>query len=163
MYLRTRSLGGNLPRNQRIAISPTVVARLDKYRQRFLCSKEAGGQLFGAVTTNTVYVDVATGPTRKDDRSRFSFRSDPKLAQKEISRQHELGNEYLGEWHTHAEPFPEYSNADLQSVSAIFDRSELSVSAILLLIRGTAPLPQGLAAYCYLGRGLIPVAVSVIE
>lgn len=146
---------------QRIVIEQVVLHRLNGYRQRFPCSKEAGGQLFGSVSSQEVVVTLAVGPRRQDERTRLSFRSDPHAAQKEIERQHKIGNLYLGEWHTHAEPVPRYSGADRQTIDALVSRSKLNLSSLLLLIRGTATLPQGLAAYFVLRGRLNEIELTV--
>ena len=157
------ALHAELNGKQTLFIAHSVRKRLDRHRQRVRFSKEAGGQLFGQITGNSVLVSVAVGPRKQDERSRTSFRSDPKLAQIEIKQQHAKGNLYLGEWHTHAEPLPNYSGADLRTMESIYARSALPATALLLLIRGTAPLPAGLAAYLYRENRLERVRLELVH
>jgi integrative and conjugative element protein (TIGR02256 family) len=136
-------------------VSISVQCHLSKHRQRSASSKEAGGQLFGRIVNGDVFVDRAVGPNERDERRRYSFRSDSKEAQKNIEHYHHLGYLYIGEWHTHAEPVPKPSNADRETMEHLYRHSILSVSALLLLIRGTDTLPSGLAAYYYSANGLV--------
>lgn len=157
------ALSGHLAGAQRIIVGKAVVRRLNLHRQTSPCAKEAGGQLFGLIAPDVVEIAIAVGPRKQDERSRTSFRSNPKLAQKEIERQHRLGNDYLGEWHTHAEAVPRFSGADSQTMEAIRRLSRLGVSSLVLLIRGTAPLPRGIAAYYVLGERLTEVRLELSQ
>jgi integrative and conjugative element protein (TIGR02256 family) len=133
--------------SQRLVVGPRALARVNKLRQRHICAKEAGGQLFGSVTDAVVSVELAVGPHKGDDRTRYSYRSNPIAAQKCIEANHALGLRYLGEWHTHAEASPKASGADRDTMRSLYRRSSLNVSALLLLIRGTDALPGGASLY----------------
>lgn len=150
----TKALVASLQHSQQIVLSPIVLAHLDKHRQRSPWAKEAGGQLFGRFDEQILYVDRACGPNRNDERTRYTFRSNPEAAQRNIKMLHGEGYLYVGEWHTHAESTPRVSFADREAMQKLYSSSLLSVSALLLLIRGTADLPVGLGAYYYSFGGL---------
>ena len=155
-------LGAQLTSEQQLRIMGSVAKHFDRYRQRFHCSKESGGQLFGTIDSQSIFVTLAVGPRRTDERTRSSFRSDPRAAQRDIERQHALGNLYLGEWHTHAEDIPRYSPSDSRTMEALLSRSRLNSNLLLLLIRGTALPPAGLAAYYAGDGGLNQIALQLL-
>lgn len=132
---------------QRIRITDAVLNHVAKYQQHGLSATEAGGQLFGTVNPTEVRVIAAVGPHRRDERSRYRYRSDPQSAQRAISEQAKNGLLYLGEWHTHAEDLPSPSGDDKDAMIALTEKSSLRVDAALLLIVGRESPPTGL----YLG------------
>lgn len=121
---------------QSLRIEAGVLRCLRKYRQTRLGQSESGGQLFGTVTPSLVTVSHVARPHRSDQKARTSFRSDPERAQAAIQRFARRGLLYLGEWHTHAEPIPRPSFSDEEAMRSLFLRSQLSTSALLLLIIG---------------------------
>jgi integrative and conjugative element protein (TIGR02256 family) len=135
---------------QRLRIEPSVLDRVRRYRQSKLSEPEAGGQLFGMVTPQLVTVNAASGPHRSDERSRYSFRSDPRIAQSEIKRFAGRGLVYLGEWHTHAEAQPRPSESDRAAVLGIVEHSRLNTSNLVLIIIGLAEPNDDLGVW-YLG------------
>lgn len=135
---------------QRLRIEPNVLDHVRRFRQSKLTAAEAGGQLFGTVTSELVQVSCVSGPHRGDERSRYSFRSDPRAAQREINRFAARGLAYLGEWHTHAEEIPRPSGSDLGAIREIVDRSQLNTSTVVMLIIGLAE-PDGDVGVWYVG------------
>ncbi len=133
--------------SQRIVIEPDVLAHMARNRQRSWFSREAGGQLFGSFTKDEVLVSVATGPYRGDQRSRCSYRSNPRAAQKMIDTLASQGLAYLGEWHTHPEMRPVASSSDHRTISLLHARSAIQVSSVIMLIQGTSDGLSGLALY----------------
>lgn len=131
---------------QRIAIciSPQALATFDAHRQRRFYQREAGGQLFARVRGYDWEIAVATGPRSRDRRGRFSFRPHRASEQEEIFRHHELGLDYVGDWHTHPEDVPSPSSDDLSSIAEVVRRSTHHLPGFLLLIVGRKPFPQGL-------------------
>lgn len=89
---------------------------------------------------------MATGPRSKDRRGRFSFWPHRPSEQEEIFKQHALGRDYVGDWHTHPEDVPTPSRADLTSIAAVVRGSTHHLPGFLLLIVGRSPLPDGLWA-----------------
>lgn len=120
--------------SQKIVLSGQVVETLSRYRQRHPCSLEAGGQLFGQVTSDVVAVVHASHPSRHDTRTRYSFRSAGKNAQHRVIRLSTRSLHYLGEWHTHPQVQPRPSSDDRQAMRALHRRSVLSVTELVMII-----------------------------
>lgn len=146
---------------QRIVIGSTVLCHVHRYRQTRSWSKEAGGQLFGTVTPEVVRVTSAIGPHGADVRSRYAFRSEPYFAQLQINARFQRGDIYLGEWHTHAERVPTPSGTDFDAMSALLAASKLSTNALVLMIVGRAPFPEGLNLCTFSAKGVQQVRTSV--
>jgi integrative and conjugative element protein (TIGR02256 family) len=89
-------------------------------------------------------IEVATGPKRADIRTRFSYQPDRRAAQTEINHFHRKGLFFVGDWHTHPEPMPKPSPLDRQSIREAFTKSNHHLNGFLLMIAGTANLPQSL-------------------
>ncbi len=129
---------------QVVRIEPTAIRHVRKHRQIRPWSSEAGGQLFGSITTDEVTVSVATGPYKNDDRGRYHYRSNSEAAQNSIERHARLGKLYLGEWHTHAESVPQTSSDDIDAMARLVAKSALNSDAILMLIVGQSEAIDGL-------------------
>ena len=129
---------------QALILSDNVLRYVHTHQQHSLQANEAGGQLFGAVTPEEVLVSSATGPYARDERSRYSYRSDPRAANEAIEIQEAKGLSYLGEWHTHAEGRPTPSSSDTATMSAIARKSTLRAGAAMMLIVGQSAPPDGL-------------------
>lgn len=69
---------------------------------------------------------------------------DRKSEQREIDRWHSKGFHYVGDWHTHPESVPSPSGRDSESIRDCFVKSKHHLLGFLLIIVGTAPLPEGL-------------------
>jgi integrative and conjugative element protein (TIGR02256 family) len=144
--------------NQRLRIESRVLRHVRRYRQSRSRSHESGGQLFGTVTPDLVTICAVSGPHARDQRSRYSFRSDPGGAQRAINRFAKRRLHYLGEWHTHAEDRPRPSASDYVAIRAIFEHSELNTAALILLIVGLAPADWDVGVwYMNASGGLVPV------
>lgn len=122
--------------HQHLWLEPSVLEHIAAFRQAGRYSTEAGGQLFGMVSIDEVRVIIATGPYRGDERGRFHYRSNPKAAQREITKQAKNGLIYLGEWHTHAEDNPSASESDKDTMKRLLQCSKLNVNTLLMLIVG---------------------------
>ncbi|MBF6618281.1 MAG: Mov34/MPN/PAD-1 family protein [Candidimonas sp.] len=130
--------------DQRVLIAPEVIIYLRRRRQLTARAHEAGGQLFGTIDAAQVCVNVATGPYRGDERSRYRYRSDLKAAQRTINEQAKNGLLYLGEWHTHAEDRPDPSSLDDEAMRLLLKRSKLNSNSLLMMIVGRDPTVEGL-------------------
>lgn len=130
---------------QTIRLEPAAIAQVFRYRQLTAAALEAGGQVFGLVSLDEVRVTRATGPYRGDERGRMHYRSNPRLAQKTIEMMARAGLAYIGEWHTHAQDIPTASCADRDALVRLLACSTLNVSALLMLIVGRIPRPEGLS------------------
>lgn len=146
---------------QDIFIESNVVEYLIKNQQRHTWNAEAGGQLFGEVSTHSITITHATGPYPKDDRGPRHYRSHPQSAQRELSRQNRLGNTYLGEWHTHAEKIPKISQDDVNAMQRILTHSDLAINGLLLVIVGQHSPEKSISAYSYMNNALVKWNVIV--
>ncbi len=129
---------------QVVRVEPTAIQHVRKHRQMRPWSSEAGGQLFGSITTDEVTVSIATGPYKYDDRGRYHYRSNSEAAQSAIDRHARTGHLYLGEWHTHAESVPHSSSDDIDAMTRLVTKSALNTNAILMLIVGQSEAIEGL-------------------
>ena len=153
--------------SQHIVIEEGVLVYIAQYRQLSWYSREAGGQIFGAIDAKKAVISAASGPYRGDDRWRSSYRSNPKAAQLAIDQHAKNGLLYLGEWHTHPEGHPNASVADLDAMRRLRNASETRSSALLMLIQGQADGVHGCALYSLgpdgLNRWMISQQHSVEE
>ncbi|MEO8502365.1 MAG: Mov34/MPN/PAD-1 family protein [Acidobacteriota bacterium] len=133
--------------SQHLVLEQGACDHFVRQRQHPSDASEAGGQIFGSVTDECVRVVVATGPYVGDVRSRYSYRSDPRSAQREISRQAALGLLYLGEWHTHPEAYPQPSSHDREAAKTLFHRSRLNTNALLSIIVGQGSGSESIAVF----------------
>ncbi len=132
---------------QRVRLCSEVLSHVRKHRQLSSRAPETGGQLFGTITAELVDVTKATGPYVGDERSRYRYRSNPTAAQHAIQEQSQAGLLYLGEWHTHAEDFPNASGLDRDSMQLLLTRSQLNSNALLMLIVGRVETAAGIALF----------------
>lgn len=84
--------------------------------------KETGGILLGAAKKDTIYVKKASDGGPNAIHRREYFRADPDYI--DMFLEMELANsdeniEYLGEWHSHPQKFPEPSFKDISSLLEI--------------------------------------------
>lgn len=86
----------NAESKQRIVLTDGALAHIGRHKQMSWWAREAGGQLFGRMTEDEVIVSNASGPYRGDQRSRCSYRSNPKAAQQAINRFAAQGHSILG-------------------------------------------------------------------
>ena len=99
------------PNGGRLQIGAEPLATLVAYIQDELTMPEAGGVLLGRHIRDSddIVVDGVTTPMAGDRRSRHRFRRGKKRHQAAIDEAWRASNgtcTYLGEWHSHPEPFP---------------------------------------------------------
>ncbi len=131
--------------SQVIKFNDDVVTHVIRHQQDKLGSPEAGGQLFGTILDDTVWVTHVSGPYVTDEQGRRYYRSDPAAAARTIGKYESMGLHYLGEWHTHAEDRPVPSGADIEAMLTLIRKSMLTANAAMLLIVGRLPTPSGLS------------------
>lgn len=129
---------------QRLQLGDDALRTFEQFRQQGRRLRETGGQLFGQVEAGCVMVAHATGPRPADLRSRFTFRPSRSAERAEITRMHELGLHYLGDWHTHPQPRPCPSGTDLDSIGETARLSRNTLGPLVLIVVGTDPAPAGL-------------------
>ena len=128
----------------RLIFTGDVLRNIDQKRQRRCLSTEAGGQLFARFTAGAIVVEVATGPYREDNRSRFQFTPDRLREQRDIDEHFARRLHFIGNWHTHPQKIPTPSGIDLKNTRQRFAESEHTLKAFLMVIVGLASFPSGL-------------------
>lgn len=120
------TISGN---SQRIKIKDSVIDLFKKYIQYKQNSLESGGVIIGKENLQNNYYTIgyATEPCKNDKRKRNRFkRLDTKHV--EICNLIYLRSckiyRYVGEWHTHPEPIPQYSDIDLKNWEKIAKGSD---------------------------------------
>jgi len=138
-----------------VELSDPVLAHFHKHAQHSDGSPEAGGQLFANITKDGShwFVSSATGPRSSDKRSRFLFRPDRRIEQREIRAEFEQGKHYVGDWHTHPQQTPQPSVSDTRSMGEIFEKSIHQLPGILMIIVGTHPPPEGIWVSMHSSQG----------
>lgn len=129
---------------QLLKFTPSVLARFDQHRQIAVDAPEVGGQLFARFVGNEIEVCRATGPNLLDKKTRHTFQPSIITEKIAITAMYLRGLHYVGEWHTHPELVPTPSYADRRSIEQTFQKSDLQLAGILLVIVGQADQPDGL-------------------
>ena len=128
-----------------LTLTSGVLNHLARHRQLTPRSKEAGGQLFARFGNGTTLIRQATGPCVFDRATRFSFVPNRSLERLQIRCLFRRGFHYVGDWHTHPEPYPTPSLVDVESIQETFSLSQHELMGLVLVIVGTAPAPEGLS------------------
>jgi integrative and conjugative element protein (TIGR02256 family) len=131
-----------LPDNQLLKISFQAFQVMKAFIQYESESNEAGGILVGRVVENFHFIidDVST-PMPSDQRQRNHFFRYPQGHQEFFNTRWEDTKErcyYLGEWHTHPEPYPEPSNIDLTTWRRLLRNPTQDIKALFFIILGTS-------------------------
>lgn len=129
----------------RLKVDEVAVQRLTSYRQVGADHKEAGGVLLGRYLLDCadIVVDAITEPLAEDKRSRFSFWRSKHSHQRRIDDAWQASQGtcvYLGEWHTHPEPFPTPSPTDLGDWRRRLRSDKFDGTTLYFLILGTCEL-----------------------
>jgi integrative and conjugative element protein (TIGR02256 family) len=125
----------------RLKLDEAVVDVLLSHAQRDPNAMEAGGVLMGRHIRGTrdVVVDSVTTPMRGDARSRFSFHRSRKPHQRALDEAWESSEGtcvYLGEWHTHPEPYPNPSSVDMADWRKRLRHNEVDSESLFFVIVG---------------------------
>ncbi len=135
------AIGGPRPL---LIIKGSVLAHLDRHRQRSASDKEAGGQIFASYERGTITIRQATGPYDTDDRSRYRFTPDRSLEKRDLRKWFRKRRHYIGNWHTHPEAVPKPSRVDVKNTRARFIESDTQLLAFTMIIVGLSSFPEGL-------------------
>ncbi|MBU9628399.1 Mov34/MPN/PAD-1 family protein [Burkholderia multivorans] len=127
-----------------VELSDDVLDTLYRNRQLKSTSSEAGGQLFARFDTDTMVIVRATEPTARSRRGRTFFCPSRPDEQKEIKALFAEGLHYVGDWHSHPEPFPEPSSADITKMEGIYSESQHELNCMMILIVGTSEAAAGI-------------------
>lgn len=139
---------------QSLTLDDSVLCHFKRYRQVNRWNREAGGQLFAKINGGDIVVEEISGPRRTDKRSRFSYHPDRKAEQAEIDLQFSRGLHYVGDWHTHPEAFPRPSSEDVHSMRQCVRKSRHRLNSFLLVIVGTAEIPDSLHVSLHSGSDI---------
>ncbi|MBW8360971.1 MAG: Mov34/MPN/PAD-1 family protein [Kaistella sp.] len=120
---------------------------LEKFTQHKAMAPEAGGIILGKIINDQINILKLSVPTSLDKGSRTNFERNKVSAQ--IILDYEFYNSngqliYLGEWHTHPEPYPSPSKTDLKMLKRQFESNSLNTDFLLLFIKGTDGLYIGI-------------------
>lgn len=130
-----------LPDNGILQINGEVLKELCTFKQIEQKSTEAGGVLLGRKlqNSNNLVIDEITTPSSKDIRKRFYFKRDKHIHQKVIDERWISSNNtenYIGEWHTHAEDNPTPSNVDINDWKRRIKEDQLFLDFLVSIIVG---------------------------
>ena len=129
---------------QDLVLPEKILADFERFRQDTSAKSEAGGQLFGSLSSSEIVIEKITGPRPADNRGRFHFEPDRRAEQREIKEMHKRDLHYVGDWHTHPELVPSPSGRDLRSIKECARKSTHGLNGFLLIVVGLAPFPKGL-------------------
>lgn len=124
-----------------IEIDRRALGIMLRYRQKRKTDLEAGGVLLGRFIyrTKNIIIDEVTIPFVSDIQERVRFKRGP-LHQEVIDDKWVLSKgkcNYLGEWHTHPEEYPEPSNRDKKEWTKILKGDTFSSRYLYFVIIGT--------------------------
>lgn len=130
------------PQGGRVVIAPQAAEVFTAQRQLQAGDREAGGMLLGRffADSSDILVDEATRPSQKDRQRRFAFWRGKRAAQKIVDSAWGAScgtRNYLGEWHTHPEPYPTPSEQDLCNWARITKKARYEQSSLLFVVVGT--------------------------
>lgn len=131
------------PEKRRVFFSNDFLSYLNCQRQ-LIGTCEAGGGIFAKEYKKIYQVEKATGPYPVDMRRTNCFRPSLVMLNKDIHSFKSEGLYFVGIWHTHSEPIPKPSGMDIQAMRKMYVENQHSLSAMMLIIVGQAPFPQGL-------------------
>ncbi len=125
-----------------LKISNKPLVDMLKHRQLSDSDFEGGGVILGRFIKDSknIVIDIVTLPTMKDIRERYRFKRDQVSHQSiidEIWKDSEGTCNYLGEWHTHPEKYPEPSSADIKSWKKILKEGVFYSRCLYFIVIGT--------------------------
>lgn len=136
----------HLPNFGEIEFPAFVLAHLNRYRQKRIWHKEAGGQLFWEyMPDGKKRIGSITGPRPSDQRTRTSYKADPNVEQREIDDHYEKCLYFLGDWHTHPERVATPSTEDRKAIKEIYESSTNPGAGFLLVVIGTRSLSESIS------------------
>ncbi|WP_186079829.1 Mov34/MPN/PAD-1 family protein [Burkholderia gladioli] len=127
-----------------VELADEVLATLNRHRQLEPRSHEAGGQLFARFEDDRMRILRATEPTLTSRRGRTFFWPSRRDEQREIESLYAEGLHYVGDWHSHPEPYPEPSSDDVGKIEGIYAKSKHDLNCIVMLIVGTSDESEGI-------------------
>lgn len=129
----------NLPYKSEIIFKQEVLDTLLTYKQGYNGS-ETGGVLLGQIYTDgEIVVCRCSEPCVAGKADRMGFSRSSKTANKIINDAFEGSNGtilYVGEWHTHPEPYPSPSTTDKTSIEEIYRTANINNPNLIYVIVG---------------------------
>lgn len=134
-----------LSNNGTLKISEHAFERMRRYRQIEKGDDEAGGVLLGRfiVDSKNIIIDDVSLPMVGDKQRRYSFVRNAKSHQRIIDFQWFASKgtcNYLGEWHTHPESYPNYSTTDIKGWRERLQKDKFTSRYLYFIILGTEKL-----------------------
>lgn len=122
---------------QQVMLQHSAFAHIKTSVQNQKSNREVGGQLFGTIRGEHIFICRATGPYSSDVQNRFSFMPSRTRERRDIHRYFKIGLHFFGDWHSHPQEYPKPSSIDLDNIKECFRQSSHDHSSFLLLIVGT--------------------------
>ncbi len=122
-----------------ITFSQEVVLEIikkSKYRNKSL---EIGGLLIGQIADKNIHITDITEPDKSDISASNTFTRSVKNKNNLLKGKFLQSNKtkiYMGEWHTHPEPYPNISQVDKSMISTQFKKNIVLEPFLILLIVG---------------------------
>lgn len=127
-----------------VRVADSLIKSLSKYRQVNNSQPESGGVLMGSYlnSNGALLIDNYTVPQKEDRQGRHSFyRSEAHDALvKDIWKKSDHKTTYLGLWHTHPEPIPNYSHVDANDWRNALNTSRYDGNFLFFFIVGTSSI-----------------------
>ncbi|MCA8458073.1 Mov34/MPN/PAD-1 family protein [Burkholderia multivorans] len=119
----------------------TLYSRVQNDRR---CTESVGQLYSPSLSSSEVVVRIAT-VLKPKSASRASVVIDRALADSERSTMFDAGMHCIGMWHTHPEPRPYPSSADIKLAEDYAQAAcRVGLAGIVFMIAGTAAFPEGL-------------------
>ncbi len=128
-----------LPINVELHIVDDISLELHENKQTSAGDSESGGILLGSIYDDIVRVEAISTPSGSDVRGINYFQRDKAQAQRLINQAYEYSHgttNYLGEWHTHYQEYPQPSQLDSSEIQKTFKNSILPLNYIIDIIVG---------------------------
>ncbi len=123
-----------------VRVSKSLIEKLLNYRQLEKDAPESGGVLIGKHlnSNGAVLLDDFTSPQKSDrqERCRYYRSSEHNQLVQQIWRDSDHQSTYVGLWHTHAEPRPNFSSVDKKDWNNALKKSRYEGSALFFFIIG---------------------------
>jgi len=133
------------PNRGRIKLPAEVIASIHSYVQNDRHKPEGGGVMLGRyiIDSQDVVIDKISFPMPGDRATRTTFFRKKKAHQQIIDREWEVSSHtctYLGEWHTHPEPYPSPSSIDDTNWKRKLKDDIVDSDSLFFLIVGTSEM-----------------------
>ena len=130
-----------------VCISKEVLQTFKNYQQDKFYKRESGGHLFAKFYDDRACIEYASVPHRFDIRLRTRFTLSGKRRNEIISQMYKKGLHYIGDWHTHPEPYPSYSKIDILSMRKLYCESTQQLNNFLMIIVGNGTITKAIRAW----------------